>query len=167
MKKELPHIKSPGFKIPENYFETLEEQILDKIALQEMSSKQNPFQVPSDYFENNAEKAFAKAIKAGKQVKVIPLYKKEIFRYAVAVAAVVLLVVSVFQFQSQKPFTTDESFTYSTLIENDFIDLSLIDFEYLLTDEMLDDEMILSSLNKDEIEDYLMNDLNGTYLLYE
>jgi len=167
MKKEFPNIKSPGFKVPENYFETLEEQLLDKIALQEAASRQNPFQVPSGYFEDNAENAFAKAVKPQQAVKVIPLYKKEIFRYAVAVAAVVLLVVSVFQFQNLKPFTTDESFTYSTLIESNFIDLSIIDFEYLLTDEMLDDEMILSSLNKDEIEDYLMHDLDGTYLLYE
>ncbi len=167
MKKELPHIKSPGFKVPKNYFETLEEQILDKIALQEVASGENPFQVPAGYFESNAEKAFAKAIQSDKTVKVIPLHKKKFVRYAAAVAAVVLIAVSIFQFQDLNQNSADESFTFSTLIESDFIDLSLIDFEYLLTDEMLDNEMILSSLNKDEIEDYLMNELDDTYLLYD
>jgi hypothetical protein len=167
MKKELPHIKSPGFKIPENYFETLEEQLFDKIALQEVAVRKNPFQVPAGYFETSAEKAFAKAVKIQQPVKVVPLYKKEIFRYAVAVAAVVLIVVSVFQFQKINEITTDESFTFLTLIESDFIDLSLIDFDYLLSDEMLDGTLNLSSINKDEIEDYLMNDLDDTYFLYE
>jgi len=167
MKKELPHIKSPGFKVPENYFETLEAQLLDKIALQEVASGENPFQVPAGYFESSAEKAFAKAIQSEKTVKVIPLYKKKFIRYAAAVAAVLLIAVSVFQFQNLNQITTDESFTLSTLIENDFIDLSLIDFEYLLTDEMFDNEMILLSLNKDEIEDYLLNELDDTYLFYD
>jgi hypothetical protein len=167
MKKELPHIKSPGFKVPENYFETLEAQLLDKIALQEVASGENPFQVPEGYFESSAEKAFAKAIESEKTVKVIPLYKKKFIKYAAAVAAVLLIAVSVFQFQNLDQITNDESFTLSTLIENDFIDLSLIDFEYLLTDEMFDNEMILLSLNKDEIEDYLLNELDDTYLFYD
>lgn len=167
MKKELPNIKSSGFKIPENYFESLDEQILAKITLQELAPKQNPFQIPSGYFETNAEKAFAKAVKPQQQVKVIPIYKKNIFRFAASVAAVILIAVSVFQFQNLNQNKTDEYFTLSTLIESDFIDLSLIDFEYLLTDEMLDGELILSSINKDELEDYLLNELDNTYLLYE
>lgn len=163
----MPHIKSPSFKIPENYFETLEEQILGKIALQKVASRQIPFQVPSGYFENNTEKVFANAIKPQKVVKVISLYKKNIFRYAAAVAAVVLIAVSVFQFQNLNQNTSDEYFTFSTLIESDFIDLSLIDFEYLLTDEMLEEQSILSNIKSDEIEDYIKSEIDDAYLLYE
>src|SRR5690606_32741919 len=139
MKKELPHIKSPGFKIPENYFETLEEQITAKIALQEVASNQNAFHNPSEYFTNNIEKAFAKATQPQHPVKVIPLYKKNIFRYAAAVAAVLLIAVSLFQFQNLIPSATEGNISYSTLVENNYLDLSLIDIEYLITDEVLEE----------------------------
>lgn len=167
MKKELPYIKSTGFKTPENYFETLEENILAKIALQEKISKQNSFHVPANYFDSIDDAIFEKASNQKSEVKVIPLYKKKFIRYAAAVAAVFILVVSIFQFNNTSFTTSGDHLTFSSLIENDFIDLSIIDFEYLLTDEMLNDETFLSYLSNDELEEYLLYEIDDTNLLYE
>lgn len=168
MKKEFKNIKTPGFKTPDNYFETLEQTMLDKIKLEETISKQKPFQIPDGYFET-FEKSFLDKIDSQKaSIKVIPLYKKKVIQYAAAVAAIFIVALSIFKFNDNHLTTaTDHYFTYSTLIESDYIDLSSIDFEYLLTDEMLNDESFLSYLSNDELEDYLLYELDDTYLLYE
>lgn len=167
MKKEFPHINSTGFKTPENYFEALEENILAKIALQKKISKQNPFQVPENYFGSIDDAILEKVSNQKIEVKVIPLYKKKFIRYAAAVAAVFVLAISIFQFNNNSLNTADDFFTFSSFIESDYLDLSIIDFEYLLSDEMLNDETFLTSLGKDEIEEYLLYELDDTYLLYE
>src|SRR5690606_8692892 len=108
-----------------------------------------------------------KATTPQQPVKVIPLYKKSIFRYAAAIAAVLLIAVSLFQFQNLNPPATEGNISYSTLVENNFLDLSLIDIEFLITDEMLEEQSILSNINTDEIEDYFLTEIDDTYLLYE
>lgn len=167
MKKDLPHIKSPGFKIPKNYFETLEEQLLDKIALQEVTSDKNPFQVPAGYFDGITEAVITQTSEKKPNPKVIPLYKKKYIKYAVAIAALVLVALMVFEFKNPVPSTSESFFTSSTLIESDYLDLSLIDIEYLITDDMLDEQQFLSAINQQELEDYLLYELEDNDLLYE
>ncbi|THD67446.1 hypothetical protein E7Z59_07230 [Robertkochia marina] len=44
--------KEDGFRIPENYFEGLEEKLRDRAALQDHIPKQEGFLIPEGYFEN-------------------------------------------------------------------------------------------------------------------
>ena len=55
MKKENIHnIKSSGFKIPDNYFESIDDQILERLNDKEIisASETTGFMVPKDYFDS-------------------------------------------------------------------------------------------------------------------
>lgn len=167
MIKDLPHIKSPGFKTPDNYFDSLKEQVMLKMALEERVSKNNPFQVPAGYFDGITEAVISQTSEKKPITKVIPLYNKKIIKYAAAVAALVLVAVTVFEFKNPVLSTSESFFTSSTLIESDYLDMSLIDIEYLVTDDMLDEQQFLSAINQQELEDYLLYELEDNDLLYE
>jgi len=86
MKKENP------FRIPENYFDSLAENIQKKISETsdlERMSKENPFQVPENYFESLPYSVSEKiAIKKNKSISIS--WKP---KYAYAVAAVIIVVI--------------------------------------------------------------------------
>ena len=72
--KKLNSIQSAGFKIPEDYLETFDALLLNKLKnsnpIQE--TKNSGFKVPEHYFET-FDDLLAKAMVSEKEVKVIPL----------------------------------------------------------------------------------------------
>jgi len=158
--------KKTGFKVLENYFESLEDAIFTRLS-EELFTKQTGFETPSNYFNNLEETILTKISSEEKVVKVIPLYTR-IARFAsIASAACVLLFVG-FQL-----FSSSETISFDTLafgdvenwVENNIV---LID-SYELNDafkisDFDGNELLLSEISDETIENYLTNVDTSTLL---
>ena len=155
--KKLSHIKSSGFKIPENYLETFDESVLN--SLKEMDSfkmvKDSGFKVPDGYFENFDNK-LANNIHSEKEVKVISLFSWKKAAYVSGIAASIVLLVGFFNtFESKPSFGNIET----AIIENYIVDEDFAneDFASLITEDLTLDKFMDSHLIDSNLEDYILD----------
>ncbi|WP_179339607.1 hypothetical protein [Winogradskyella ludwigii] len=160
MKKENIHnITSSGFKTPDNYFESLDAQILERISEKEMisGSKTTGFTVPKDYF-NSVESMVFEKLAVKPEQPVITLKPRRTFYYVAGIAASLVLLVSlVFN-------NTNESLNINTIdtasIENYLYqeDYSNDDLANLFkTDNMSETDFIDIIISDDYIDQYIDN----------
>lgn len=164
--KDKKHIH--GFKVPQDYFDNLEERIMQNVAMDQLP-KDTGMRVPDGYFEQLENRVMAQTIKPEKKKsKVIKLNSW----WKVAIAASVigfgiwLLPMNPGANEISDPMVNAE-FTIDRYIDDmifDMPDASLI--------EMIDDYDIDMSfnnqINKEEVEEYLMENLDfSTLLSYE
>jgi hypothetical protein len=159
MNKDLKHIKDQGFKVPKDYFETLEDQIMSNIALDTQIPKaETPgFETPKDYFNTLEDNIFNK-LETPKETKVIPLFKKRNILYFSSIAAVLLIMLAIF-------VNTDSEELDYDLVENYIIneDVDVYELATLLTDEELNNiqmEIRNSTYIEDDMESYLLDNIN-------
>lgn len=151
-KKRLHHIKTTGFKTPEQYFEAFDEQLFERIKSNDSISgiETSGFSVPQNYFDTVDAKIMSK-INAENQA-VIQLKPRTIFYSVAGIAASVILMFSlVFNNNKSLSITTletsfleryilQESATYddlASLFESD--DISETDFiDFNISEETLD-----------------------------
>ena len=101
-KNKLPYDHKSGFKVPEGYFEALEERVLNSVTgAQEKilpgDKKEIGFKVPENYFENFETALFERIDgieKQRKTPKIISLFNKESFYYAAGAAAVFVAIIT-------------------------------------------------------------------------
>ncbi|GHA41716.1 hypothetical protein GCM10007103_23760 [Salinimicrobium marinum] len=98
-KNKLPYHKDRNFKVPEGYFETLEDRIMQKVAGPEKNDilkgrKDAGFNVPENYFLNFENELFEKLENKKKTSKIISILNKEVFYYFAGAAAVFIAVVT-------------------------------------------------------------------------
>ena len=122
--------KNP-FKIPEEYFDELEEQFCNS---EDFVSKLNPFNSPLHYFEN-LESSLLKALDL-KNPTNKKVSKKLILQF-ISVAAIILLVSTIFLMNQKKMIDKNQAL-------NDFIE------NYYLED--FDSYKILSMMDESEID---------------
>ena len=122
--------KNP-FKIPEEYFDELEEQFCNS---EDFISKLNPFNSPLNYFEN-LESSLLKALDL-KNPTNKKVSKKLILQF-ISVAAIILLVSTIFLMNQKKMIDKNQAL-------NDFIE------NYYLED--FDSYKILSMMDESEID---------------
>ena len=154
MKKEnLNTIKQSGFKIPNAYFDTIEDQIMSQISIKN-SCENSGFKIPENYFETIEDKIISKT----QQPKVIKLINKKTIITIASIAAMVVLFFNLFN----TPITFDslDTETVETYIidEIDLNDLnSLIDTEQLSQTDFINYNAtsIDNYLDEIEIEDLL------------
>ena len=127
--------KNP-FKIPEEYFDELEEQFCNS---EDFISKLNPFNSPLNYF-NNLESSLLKALDLKNQTNK-KVSKKLILQF-ISVAATILLVSTIF-LMSQKE-KTDKDQALNDFIENYYLE----DFDSYKILSMMDDGEIDLTLNQ-------------------
>ena len=61
MNKELKNIKTTGFKTPDNYFDTIEDNVMDNIKLNNiLNSKSTGQTTPEGYFDTIEDSVFQK-----------------------------------------------------------------------------------------------------------
>jgi hypothetical protein len=159
MKKDLKHIKDQGFKVPKDYFETLEDQIMSNIAFDTQIPKaETPgFEIPKDYFNTLEDNIFNK-LETPQETKVIPLFKKRNILYFSSIAAVLLIMLAIF-------VNTDSEELDYDLVENYIIneDVDVYELATLLTDEELNNiqmEIRNSTYIEDDMESYLLDNIN-------
>ena len=83
-KKYIHNIKKTGFKVPEDYFNSLEDDILTEITLKEKVSNSG-FRTPKDYFKT-LEDVIIEKVTEQKTSKVISLFSKKNLIYASSIA---------------------------------------------------------------------------------
>ncbi|TXD84706.1 hypothetical protein ESY86_03140 [Subsaximicrobium wynnwilliamsii] len=163
-KNNLHSIKNSGFKVPDGYFDQVETAICNDISLRE-KIEASGFTTPKGYFEHFEDHLLGQLPKEEND-KAIPLYNRTKVIFAIAIAACLVLMLSIL-------FNTTQELTFDTLetaaIENyleeeDYTDddlatlfmeneLSTFDFIEVKISEDTANEFIDSI----DIEDYILN----------
>lgn len=155
----------PNFKVPEGYFENFEEQIFSKIS-EEKFPKSTGFNVPQKYFENLEQRIF---IPAEKSKKVIPLFPRKYFGYAAAVAACLIIGLTIFinKTDPQDLNTLQWSFIDS-YIEDGNLNLDLYDLTTMINDSDISGiEVQELEFSQSDLEDYLFENIDTEILINE
>ncbi|RXR19045.1 hypothetical protein EQG63_06255 [Flavobacterium amnicola] len=143
-----------GFKIPENYFDSLEERVMQRISFDE-NKIATGFKVPDQYFDSLEEKVMQKLPLETKEVKVISLWQRKSV-WISSIAAVFLISLGTLYFFNQQDST-------DLTISSDYLayqsDITTEDIALQLTDEditALESELTtFDSETETYINDYL------------
>lgn len=163
MDKNKLHIKEPGFTTPKNYFDALESHLLDRITLDATVSNKSPFKTPENYFEELQSRLLKIALEKSKP-RTISIFRNKSLQYAAAIAAILLVFVSIYKFQSSSNTDAITSTQIENYIDNGFLEVSPLDLEVLFTDEMLEDSSFISTIDQEELFDYLSYEIDEIYL---
>ena len=145
------------FSIPENYFNSIEDNVLSKIIEEQLPGELN-YNVPDDYFESFEATLFSNSEFSKKEIKVISLRSKILKFIPTAAAASMLLFVGLNYFtlvnsSSDDSITSDdlelwmdENYNdYSNSIE--FVDTDFTEDTRIEEETSIEDEDILEYLN--------------------
>ncbi|WP_370228178.1 hypothetical protein [Mesoflavibacter sp.] len=147
MKKEnLNNIKQSGFKTPNNYFNTIEDQIMSQISLEEIG-KDSGFKTPDNYFDTIEDNILSKT----KETKIIKLFNKKTIITVASIAAMFVLFFNLNPFKTQVTFDNLDTNTVETYILNE---VELNDISNLIeTDQLSQTDFI--DYNGISIDNYL------------
>ncbi|MGB0879042.1 MAG: hypothetical protein ACPGTO_00570 [Polaribacter sp.] len=155
-----------GFSVPQNYFENLEDAVLVKLA-EDHFVKTKGFEVPDSYFDTLEDTILAKVSTSKKEIKIISFKKQILKLIPIAVAASVILFISLNSFifnKNEDPFEKLDDNDIENWISNN-IDL-INDTDIAYADINFDEtEMIPNSISNDDLENYLSNQDNISLIL--
>ena len=147
--------KNP-FKIPEGYFDSFEDKLMDKLSKTESAiPKDNAFKVPDNYFESFND---ALKVKQNTEAKVIPLFSnKKIFAVAASIAAIAIIALNYNWKNTEEISFNDLANTdIETYFENNDFDLSSYEIAEVLPVTNTEFSDFLSSpIESDNLLDYL------------
>lgn len=167
MKTHLNNIKKPGFKTPDNYFETVEDNIMDAIKQENALnlSTETGFKTPNNYF-NNLEDVIISKIETKNSPKVIALFTKRNLLYASSIAAAVLLFFNLSIFDKEITFDSLNTET----VENYIIDEGISSYELaalLPNDGLIETDFIQQNITDITLENYLLDNFDFEELIIE
>lgn len=161
-KNNLPYRKNPGFSVPPNYFEELENELFDMVTNNEVSQESNlskieksGFIVPENYFAN-LEGDILKKLDA--EPKVVSLFNKENLLYAASIAAIFIALAGVFFLNPPNTATWDdiEVSVLESYIDDNNINFSTPEISsFLFEDGIFLEEPDFTEVNADVMFDYL------------
>jgi hypothetical protein len=152
---KLNNITETGFKTPDYYFDSLEENLMQRLQETKfISDVEEPgFTVPEGYFKSIDGEIFNKLEK--EETPVISLSSKKPLYYIAGIAASIVLILAIF---INKPFEDEISIEMvETYLEDR--DLSSYELAELLSDsDLLEDDFIITetSFKEDNLESYLL-----------
>lgn len=154
-------IQNP-FKVNENYFDNFEDSIIDSLENQHNKSIKSTLKVPENYFENFEQMVLSKlnSTTENKKVKVISLRSKIIKISATITVAASLALFFIFNRQQNDDLTFD-SLALSEIeewIDQDQLDLDAYQIAAVYTETKLQPNIINSTINEDELEEFLRNE---------
>jgi len=168
MNDKFKHTKQSGFKVPEGYFDNLEDAVFNKLktASKLDAIKDTGFKAPEDYFSTVEENVFNTLKTEEKDVKVVSLLSRRNLLYMSGVAAAVVLMISIFNTNKGLSFDSLDTDLVESYIstyninssdlatlwnETDFSDAAFDDYEFL--DETVEDYIFENSTLEDLIID--------------
>lgn len=173
-KNKFTYNPKSGFKVPENYFEDFESNMLDSLFLEpellKTIEKDPGYKVPSDYFETLESKIFARLENSKSKVKVIPIYRERKFYYYAAVAAIFVGLISTLLFSPVQEYSF-ESIELSAI--EAYMDSGTIDFNYseissiIYDEEYVFDYSTKSNLSDDAVFEYLNENMDDSFIILE
>ena len=162
MSDKLKNIKNAGFKIPDNYFEGIEDTVLSQIKLKRIEG--SGFKVPDSYFES-LEDTIINKISKNEKSKVINLFTRRNLMYASSIAATILLLFNLSVFQKKTAsFETLETASLESYIMNEHID-SYEMASLLNNEDLVEGNFIEHNFSEETMENYILNnvDLEGLF----
>lgn len=164
MDRNLKNIKASGFKTPENYFEGVEDSVLNQIHLKSIEG--SGFKIPEGYLDTLDDTIIAKVSK-NNDTKVINLFSRKNLLYMSSVAAAILLLFNLSIFESKRvaSFDTLDTATLENYILSEYIDS--YEISSLMNNEEINEEAFIDYNFSDEhMEDYILNniDIEGLFL---
>ncbi|MFC7357041.1 hypothetical protein ACFQO1_05035 [Jejudonia soesokkakensis] len=156
-----------GFKIPEGYFDSFEDQLFAEIALQE-KVKETGFKTPPSYFEALEDVVMGSIKVSEKETPVRTLFTSKKFWLVTAAAACVAFLFSVVNFNSTASFSNIDAAMVEAYINDDNLDIDTEDVLAMLDDETIAAFSEQSNLfSAENLEDYLLNNLEDTSFITE
>lgn len=89
----LHNNQDAGFKVPENYFSNIEEQIMGSINLKSKITESG-FKTPESYFKNLEQEITQKLSSKNQEPKVVTLFSKRTLLAVSGIAASLLLIIT-------------------------------------------------------------------------
>ncbi|WP_103070487.1 hypothetical protein [Aquimarina sediminis] len=174
MKKDNLHKNNGGFKVPENYFESLESELSKKILSDSKNTEllsnkiESGFKPPIDYFETFENELLQKIKEDESKEKgvLISLITRKNILYLSGIAAMIAIILSIsISKESELNFNDIEVADIHTYISEGNLELSnteiamlLEDTNYIETyeDELIDDDALLDYLSEEDLEDEII-----------
>lgn len=159
-----------GFKAPQDYFDSLEERVMQKIALEDLP-KDTGMTVPKDYFDQLESRIVATTLKseAEKAPKIVHL---NTWWKIAAAASIIGIGLWLLPEKSGADLNTNtmvnSEFTIDYYIDDVLSDMPDEGLYNMIEDSELDASSFNNTINKQELEEYLMENLDlSTLLSYE
>ncbi|AEH01833.1 hypothetical protein [Lacinutrix sp. 5H-3-7-4] len=151
--KNLHNIKETGFKVPQNYFEALEDTILNEVKLKSIVSESG-LKAPKGYLDN-----FNVSVK--EETKVISIFNKKNIIFVSSIAAAIILFFSLNIFNTSTT-TLDDIDTASV---DDYIlnETEISELTTLFQDSDLSEAQFIDYTLSDEALDSFIEDLDDLY----
>lgn len=144
-----------GFSTPKNYFETLQDQLVSRIALEELKKEHQGFTVPDHYFETLSKNISAKTINTRKTAK---LWHRPIFKYG---AAACLAIVATTGWYINSSYQTKKANNIELAKEQLLYDIDEnVIIEYINENK----NAKTASLSDSEMEDYILDNFSTSDL---
>lgn len=151
--KNLHNIKETGFKVPQDYFEALEDTILNEVKLKSIVSESG-LKIPKDYLDN-----FNVSVK--EETKVISIFNKKNIIFVSSIAAAIVLFFSLNIFNTSTT-TLDDIDTASV---DDYIlnETEISELTTLFQDSDLSEAQFIDYTLSDEALDSFIEDVDDLY----
>jgi len=151
--------KGSGYALPNDYFSHVEDTVLFALKAGKIDVFKNKTSVPENYFETFEDRVFNKLNKnktVKKPSKLIFLRKQIITKFVpIAVAASFILFFAINYFGNNKiSINTISPTTVDSWINEDLIPLNSYEIASVYTDVNLDDTNSFELLNKNQISNY-------------
>jgi negative regulator of sigma E activity len=159
-----------NFEVPQNYFEDLTERIQTRIALAEMPKAENAFGVPENYFDNLQSRITDRiaASEPKKEAKIIPLWRRNIVKYASAACFLLMASFGVYFYQNGSPATVQQVQSAEAVNEQMLYDIdesTIID--HLETQNTTSSIKKTTSASDTEMENYILSNFSSSDLTQE
>ncbi|NNE33139.1 MAG: hypothetical protein HKN40_12305 [Winogradskyella sp.] len=159
-KNKIHNISATGFKVPDNYFESFDAKLNERIKDQDLIEgiKTPGFTIPNNYFEGVDNQVFKKLQEEEKPV--IQLFNRRSYLVVASLAASIIFLFSIFI----NGESNDESLSIDMVeayLENR--DLSSYELAQLLSDaDLLEENFTIATPQYDQenLEDYLLENVD-------
>jgi hypothetical protein len=163
--KKLHHIKTAGFETPDNYFESFDTNLKDRLTENQLIKNidTSGFKVPNNYFDILDDKILNKV---KKDKPVIKLKSRRNLYYITGIAASLILMLNVYFSSATLTISDIETASLESYLEDE--DFTSYDLAALLTeDELNKTNFIENEIPEHTIEDYLLNTIEIEDLITE
>lgn len=159
-----------GFQVPPDYMEEFETNLFENLDISNSLSEKEKsgFQVPKDYFNTLDSRILSKVDSDSSKGKIISLFSRKRLYYASAVAAIFIVMLSTFLFDSEESSSLN-TIEYAALAEYlDEEDLNYYDISnFIYEDGYTIESLNSSSFNDEAIFDYLSENVEDSGLIIE
>lgn len=156
--KNLHNIKTNGFRVPKDYFDSVENNIISDLKLKELNNNFSGFNLPTHYFDT-LENNILNKISEEKTPKVIRLFTKKSIIYISGIAAAILLMFNLSIFDRKLTLDSFDSETVEDYILNENIESYEI-AELLSEEDFLGDHFIEYNIDEQTVETYILDNLD-------